>query len=250
MTDALSLDPETVAAQCAEAKPVRDPWLVRRGFAWGASEVPALLLAYDPRPDEERAALGHHRESAEHASRRKISRGYPRIVERKAFAKDLAASLSMSAGQVREPLLFDAWVSQCGPELFAFRRASDVPPEWMPLVDRECPHLAATPDAWCRSTLDNGLVMAELKCSFAEDEPAMRWYHDAQIQAQIAVCSASSGVLVLGPGWADPKRELLAPPRYREVTRDEEAIARIRRVCARAWQDVVTIRSRIDMRET
>lgn len=242
--DELSLDPETVAAQLAD-KPARDPWLVRRDFTWGASDVPALLLAYDPRPDEDRAALGHHREAAAHAVKRKISRGFPLCVERKALRKDLSSSLSMSAGKVREPLLFATWKDRCGPDFYGFAHASEVPSEWLPLVDRECRVLSATPDAWCRRVITDGLAMAELKCSFDEAPAEWKWYHDAQLQAQIAVCSAESGVLVLGPGWADPKREMLAPPRFREVERDKEAIDRIRHVCLRAWSDVEEIRRRL-----
>lgn len=240
----LSLDHDTVAAQLAD-KPARDQWLQRRDFTWGASDVPALLLAYDPRPDEERSALGHHREAAAHAQKLKISRGFPLCVERKALRRDKAASRSMSAGKVREPLLFELWKERCGPDYYGFTHASEVPHEWLPLVDRECTSMSVTPDAWCRHVVTDGLVKAELKCSFEEAAPEWHWYHDAQLQAQIAACSAESGVLVLGPGWADPNRELLAPPRFREVQRDEEAIARIRHVCTRAWADVEEIRRRM-----
>ena len=48
MSDELSLDPATVAAQLAELErppDESDPWLVRRRLSFGASEVPALLIA-------------------------------------------------------------------------------------------------------------------------------------------------------------------------------------------------------------
>ena len=48
MTDDLSLDPAVVAGQLAEpaeVAPAADPWRARRAYGFGASDVPALLIA-------------------------------------------------------------------------------------------------------------------------------------------------------------------------------------------------------------
>ena len=225
----LSLDPETVAAQCAEAKPARDPWLVRRDHTWGASDVPALLLAYDPRPEEVATARAYHRDEAEHGRH-----GMPRIVARKAgLTAGKRASNAMQLGTDREEELLALWASRAGME----RVYQPEPRCCLPYVDRLCSVLAVTPDHFAID--DFGLdVTVEAKCSFDRADRGPHWFWAAQVQAQIATCAVSYGVVVVGPGWARDA-DMRDAPVVHVVMPDTQEQARIRRVCLRAWEDVL-----------
>lgn len=234
MTDALSLDIDTVAAQCADAKPPRDPWLVRRDFTWGASDVPALLLAYDPRPHEVATARAYHREDAEHGRH-----GVPRIVARKAgLTGAKTVSSAMALGTAREAELLALWASRAGME----RVYLPGPRCLLPYVDRHCHVCAVTPDHFAIDDFGLDLVV-EAKCTFDRADKGPHWFWDAQVQAQIAACAVSYGVVVVGPGWARDA-ELRDAPVAHVVMPDEAAQARIRRALTRAWEDVVRVKER------
>lgn len=232
MTDDLSLDLATTDAQAAEAaEAARDPWLVRRSYGWGASEVASLLLAYDPREDEIATARVYHREEAD-AGRH----GVPRIVARKAgLAAPRARSRAMRVGSDRERDLLLRWAEESGETVYL---ADHAPREWYPLVDRECPELTATPDAWMRGPSDE-LVIVEGKCT-ADFPAALPWYWRVQGSAQIAAMAAAATMVVCGRGWitgADTS------PIAWLIERDEDEIARIRRVARLAWEDVKRMRA-------
>lgn len=225
--DALSLAPDVVAAQTATV--ARDPWLARRLHGWGASEVAALLLAYDPRDVEIRTAYVRHGHEAA------IGRaGFPRIVCRKA---GLLTYPKHTGGGERERELVERWAREAGYD--AVQHASAAPREWMPLVDRECPLVTATPDGWCRGPSDE-LIAVEAKCLPKSPPSVLPWYWRVQLQAQIACMAAEAGVLVCGPRWVLGSDE--APVSWL-VERDDEEIARIRRVAVRAWDDVERLRA-------
>ena len=229
MTDALSLDLETVAAQCAEAKPARDPWLQRRDHTWGASDVPALLLAYDPRPTELATARKYHLEDAE------VGRyGFPRIVAHKAgLSSAKRMSSAMQLGTDREAELLALWASRAGME----RVYRPEPRCCLPYVDRLCAALAVTPDHFAID--DFGLdVAVEAKCTFDRADRGPHWFWDAQVQAQIATCAVSYGVVIVGPGWARDA-ELRDAPVAHVVMPNTQEQTRIRRVLSRAWEDVL-----------
>lgn len=235
MSDAfagLSLDHETVSAQATVARD-RDPWLERRRFGWGASEVASLLLAYDPRADEERTARRYHLQDAE---RTKRGGGLPRIVARKAgLLAAKGSSRVMREGARRERELLDAWAKDSAYE--RVQHSDDAPREWYPLVDRACPILTATPDGWCRGP-SGELITIEAKCT-ADYPPGLAWFWRVQLQAQIAAVAAAAGILVCGPGWvmgADTQ------PISWVVERNDGEIARIRFVCELAWRDVQRVR--------
>lgn len=232
MTDDLSLDLETVAAQTRDVA-LADPWLARRAHGWGASEIPALLLAYDRRADEAADARRYHLDAAG------VGRwGVPRVVAQKAglAARD-RRSRAMSVGVEREAELLARWEAESGYD--EVRAASSVPREWLPLVDRHCPQLTATPDAWCRGPSGEHLVV-EAKC--VTDSPStLRWYWRVQVQAQIAVMDAAGGVLVCGPGWIFGAQ---SSPVWWAVERDEAEIARVRDVARFAWSVVEALRER------
>jgi hypothetical protein len=236
MTDELSLDVATVAQQLADASAAadaaRDPWLVRREHGWGASEIAALLLAYDPIDVELRTARQYHLDDAA------IGRlGVPRTVARKArLARARPQTATMRAGHELERELVARWAAQSGYD--DVQHADAAPREWYPLVDRECPRLTATPDAWCRGPCGE-LIAVEAKCTREHPGHALPWYWRVQVQAQIAVMSAAAGCLVCGPGWivgsgAEPVSWL--------VERDDAEIERIRRVVVVAWDAVERLR--------
>jgi len=231
--DGLALDADTVAAQLADRTAV-DPWLARRAYGWGASEVAALLLAYDPRDEETRAARRYHLVDAG------IGRhGVPRLVARKAgLAVGRRQSSAMRVGQLREAELLAH--SEVASVYGAIVPADAAPREWYPLVDRECPELTATPDGWCRGP-SGELIAAEAKCTRDHPGRELPWYWRVQLQAQIACMAAAAGLLVCGPGWVTGAD---TSPAWWLVERDAEEIDRVRRVARRAWEDVERIRAR------
>lgn len=233
MTDALSLDLETVASQTAEVQRVRDPWLERRGYGWGASEIASLLLAYDYRREEWADARVYHRDDAA------MSRwGVPLCVARKAgLTRGKATSFAMRRGQERERELIETWARESGYDDVTL--ASTAPREWYPLVDRHCPALTATPDAWCRGPSGEHVVV-EAKCT--TDHPMrLPWYWRVQVSAQIACMSAACGVLVCGPGWIFDSG---AQPVSWLIERNESEIARVRDVARFAWAVVQSVKER------
>lgn len=231
--DDLSLDLDTVAAQAASVSRARDPWLERRNGGWGASEIASLLLAYDRSESEWRDARQYHRDDAA------ISRwGVPLIVARKAgLSAKKKASRVMQRGNDLERTLIETWARESGYD--GVQHADDAPREWYPLVDRTCPVLTATPDAWCRGP-SGELLVVEAKCT--TDYPrGLAWYWRVQVSAQIAVEAASAGVLVCGPGWIFDSH---AAPIGWFVERDEREIARVRDVAVFAWAVVQALKER------
>lgn len=231
MTDALSLDLETVAAQTATVE--RDPWLVRRMAGWGASEIPALLLAYDRTDAEARTARRYHLDAAA------VGRwGVPRIVAQKAglAARD-RTSRTMSIGAARERELIAAWAASSGYD--GVTHADSAPREWYPLIDRACPSLTATPDAWCRGP-SGELIAVEGKCT-TDCPSTLAWYWRVQVSAQLAAMSAAAGIVVCGPGWIFGS---YAAPLSWLIERDEREVARVRDVARFAWGVVTALRER------
>jgi hypothetical protein len=228
--DALSLDHETVAAQTATvvADTPRSQWLARRKRGWGASEVPALLLAYSTRDDEWRTAYKKHQHLAEHGRH-----GVPRVIARKA---GLAAHDRPTGGGEREAELIRRWGDESA---LVVRTAVDMDiGELFPLHDPECVRLLCTPDGWCRGPSDE-LMSVEAKCLPGNPPAECPWFWRAQVQSQLAVQGLDAGFLVCGPGWVLGSNE---QPISWLIERDEQEIARIRDVCVRAWADVERVR--------
>lgn len=164
------------------------------------------------------------------------------FLEKAGFAKPTAGNASMRIGAAREPELLAAWRATLGESVLdgeSVVHASALPRELYPLVDRECPRLAVTPDAWCRD-LWGGLVCVECKCSrYDGAELPLHWR--IQCQAQIAVMDAVMGVVVLGRHWSvsmEHVGEVVAFP----VERDEAMIASIRGAVVDGWQRVTDLR--------
>lgn len=252
MTDELSLDHETVAMQLADGElahvaPPADPWLARRTMAWGASEVPALLLAL---------GLARGVDVPDYIARRARAttraRGQPRIIAEKAgLVAPLRVGRAAHLGTEREQELLEQWRAhlergsyRCEAEELVIpatvRHASVAPRCSLPWVDRHCTVLAATPDAWADDALGAELLV-ELKCSTTERRE-LPWHWMVQVQAQLAVIGAQWGLVVCGEYWAAEWAHD-GPIRAWEVPRDEALIETIRDACREGWRRVEALRA-------
>lgn len=246
MTDDLSLDFSTVDGQVAAAKAAEDPWLARRRRTFGASDVPALVLAYGNEWDPEDTTTPRY--ILDKARPNNYGNGtYPRLVLEKAGVRASGKGNSATeAGQRRERELLLKWKRgipnqpwEGTIDVDSVRHADAAPREWFPLVDRDAPMVAVTPDGWCRDLL-GGNVGIELKCSRYDGEE-LPWYWYDQKQAQMAACAEDWGIVVQGVNWSMGHVKD-GPVRSWRVERDEPRIELIRDVCRRAWDDVLKVR--------
>jgi len=263
VTDDLSLDFETVEAQCATRTSSAGStnttgssggsgglsgWHGRRAHGFGASDVPALLLAF--------GSAGYDNPPKYLADKARTTNrtfGLPRLIAEKAGLIDpKEVGQAAARGTARERELLDQWREllehrqfYCDEEMLivpeTICHASDVPQEWFPLVDRECPSLTCTPDAWCRDVVGR-LVGVELKCSASERRELPRWWWH-QKQAQFCPTAESWGLVVCGEKWSAWHGDD-GPVRSWPVQRDESAIAIIRDACVRGWKLVEENRCR------
>jgi hypothetical protein len=217
--------------------PPEDPWLQRRALGFGASDMPALVLAL---VDKTREAPKYIADRARITNR---TRGYPRIVAEKAgLLAPLASGEAANRGTQRERELLEQWRLRlehgsfyCDAErlIDASRvRHSDVAMRCaMPWVDRFCPPLTATLDAWATDTL-GAEVAVELKCS-ASERRELPWYWRTQMLAQLAVC---------GEQWAAWHGND-GPIRCWLVERDESAIDALRVAARAGWSMVEKLKT-------
>lgn len=234
--DDLSLAPDVVDAQVAEVRHQHaDPWLARRARRMGASDVPALLIAYDPRPDEVATARRYHLDAARIV--RTVRGPMPLVIARKAgLRRPQASSLTMQRGQRREVELLRRWAA--GPcEILddSLVLAHEMPPWARHVIDHDCDALAATLDAHAIDVTGQW-VPVEAKCPRGSVE-APPWYWRAQVQAQMAVVGCPAGVLVVGQGWGacdEGGGKIVSWV----LERSDDEIARIREACRRGAADL------------
>jgi hypothetical protein len=249
--DGLALDMETVDGQLAEAAeaveiaPPADPWLARRALGFGASDVPALLLALGGVP----VGVDVPKYIADRARLKRVAGVVvPRIIAEKAgLVSPLKAGTAAAIGTNRERELLWTWR-----DLLVARRYYDEAAEGLllpetvthadsllkccwPLVDRHAPMLSATLDAWCRDGIDSEIVV-ELKCS-ATARRECPWHWRVQVLAQLAVTGAAAGIVVCGEEWAAWHGNSGMVRAWR-VGRDEAAIEAIRAAARQGWQMV------------
>lgn len=221
----------------------RDPWLARRSITWGASELPGLLVAYDIAPRD----AGLPRWVLDQASHYKALR-LPKVIAWKAGLRARSTkSKAADKGKEREQELLRTWTAKHSArfvEPITVQHASMAPVEWFPLVDRHCPQLSGTPDAWARSR-DGKHVVIELKCTY-DPGSRIRWHHWIQTQALIGIMSAGSGLNVVGEQWVNDRADDL-PPRTFVVDADESAIALSRSVARHAMTLVEKLRNVTDV---
>lgn len=219
--------------------PPSDPWLARRQLGFGASDTAALLIALGRRHTEDYPAWV--RDAAKPIRTR--AGIVPRVLARKAgLAAYEAPSAVALEGIRRERELYSALYRMryrgLDPESLTY--APDATPrECLPLVDRYERALSATPDAWARD-LYGGLVCVELKCS-VQAVLHLPAHYALQVQAQIAVMGAESGLLVVGQQWGAAWAPD-GPIAVWAVERDEAVIAEIREAAAEGWRRVCALR--------
>lgn len=241
--DDLSLDTATVDAQLAEV--VHEPatgWHARRALRIGASDVPAVLLAYDPRPDEADTARAYHLAAAAPTTPRE-GLTIPFVLARKlGLRRPERMSSDAARGASREVELLERWASIRAHWYSGLRLASKMAPWEMAPRDLRSDWLQCTLDASAIGFA--GRVVVEAKCT--RDMPrGLAWYWRAQVQAQMACTDASEAVVVVGPGWATGAD---AEPIWHVVDRDESEIARIRRACTMAGEDMMRARRAMEER--
>lgn len=251
----LELDHTTLDAQLAAVAAVpapEDPWLARRTLAWGASEMPMVLAITGRRAVE---ALPKYAQDRIRVTNR--TRGYPRLVAEKAgLVAPLKSGRAAHRGQEREVELLGTWTTHLRRREYAFEleatidvesiaHASSAPREWMPLRARRSPHIAATPDAWCRDRR-GALYDVELKC-VTTDVYECRWIWVVQVQSQGMATGSEGAFVVAGPRWAREAARRDDGPVVRCFVEPDEAMrGELAEAAAEAWEMVETLRASLD----
>lgn len=229
MTDGLAMDLATMEAEAAEVRraPPEDPWLARRRLTFGASEVPVLLIA-----------LGLEAPSP-------LTPKYIVSASRKLFGmkagtrKPDAGGRAAQVGNDVERELLEVWSRDPLSGWAAATHADAVPREWLPLVDRHCPRLSCTPDAWCRQSGE--LVNVQIKTDVGGGKRTITPWWRSQVQAEMAVTGSARSLLLYGGGWACDWMDRRERPVAWVVERDEVEIERIRSAVIVGWNRVEQI---------
>ena len=222
MSDDLSMDPETMEAQAREVPRVVDPWHVRRLETFGCSDLPALLVALGREPDgcPQYVIDSAKKLFAVKAGLRKATRSGAAAQRGNDVEAELVHAFNL------DPL--NGW-----PRV---THSSSVPREWFPLVDRYCPRLACTPDAWLRNLGD--LWNVQVKTDVAGDKKSPPWWWVAQVQGETAVQAATGSLILYGPGWASWRDSDRRKPIVWVVERDDAMIADLRQSVRVGWTKV------------
>lgn len=242
---------ELVEPELAPVAAPADAWLARRGHAFGCSDLAPLLVALGLRSADD--VPGYILDRSKRIRVKGHPGGVPRIfLEKAGLRAPLAAGEIAQRGLERERELLDQWRWRlmrgqfyCDAERLIdpasiFFAPDAIPRELMPLVDRFCPRLADTPDAYARD-LFGELVVVQLKTSYGEKRDLPWWWRD-QTQGEVGL-GASWGLLVCGEGWANPRRGLDGVIRAWPVPRDERALAELRGACVKGWNEVEALRT-------
>lgn len=252
MTDGLSMEHADMIPGPDAVEPERDAWLARRELGFGASEIATLFVALGMRPAD---SLGSYAAKRGRAVKLRGFDPTPRIFLEKAGLKAPYASGPAAAlGTRHEAQLFAE-----SRMLIACDMAGDVgraldpdtlqhqaafPSELWPIVDRHAPRLTASPDGFVRNLLAD-LLVAEGKCSVTP-YGGVPTRHVIQINAQIAACNATGGVLIEGEGWAAQWMQSEEGPRgavrFYAVERNDALIAEIRHAVSVGWSRVEELR--------
>ncbi len=227
MDEALDMSVEALEMPSAVEAPA-DPWLARRLLTFGASEVPALLIA-----------LGIEAPTA-------TTPRYVRELAGKLFSvkaglrKPGKAGSAAQRGNDAEAELVSLFNADPFSGWPAVHHSSIVPRDWFPLVDRHSPKLSATPDAWC--WLNGACVNVQVKTDVhgRHTEPTREWF--LQVQAEMAVTGSPVTMVLYGPGWASWNERDRQEPVPFTVERDEQEIERIRQAAMRGWERVEALR--------
>lgn len=251
MADDLSCDFATTDAQLAEPAPLvaapSDPWLARRSLGFGASDVPALLLAAGLRSAD--GAPGYLTDKARITNR---TRGVARLFAEKAgIVPPLKVSSAADKGTAREREVLATWRTMLSRGVYydeaieglvlpdRLMHADALLKSAWPLCDRFAPNLSATLDAWGWDAIGSEFVV-EIKCS-ATARPSLPWWWRDQVLAQLAVTGADFGLLCCGEFWSAWHGND-GPIRVWMVERNEAEIELIREVSRNGWRLVECMR--------
>jgi hypothetical protein len=244
----MSIDAMTPAAEDYEEAPApsTDPWLERRGYGFGCSDLPALFVALGiekgddaPKYITDRAAITNR------------TRGVARLFcEKAGLLAPLKVGAAANKGTAREEELLRTWATLLTRRQYygeherllvssSLGLARHAPKRWYPLVDRHCPRLTDTPDAWIEDAI-GGLHVIQAKCS-ASEKRDLPWWWALQVQGEIGVQAADGGILVCGEMWAAWHGND-GPVRSWPIERDERVIARIRAAVEEGWEIVTKLR--------
>jgi hypothetical protein len=239
----LALDDATVAAQLPAPRKSRP-------YGFGGGDLAKLFLSLGRRPMESAPAWLRD----ECAPMKRFANQSRFLLQKAGRVAKKKQQATQAAGLDREAELFLAWADSPGDDidLESCMYAGALPPEFPPLVDKECPRLVARIDAWAR-THDGALVLPSLKLArYGMQAPAWwngvteaPWYYAIQSQVEMAVCNASRALLVVGCGWIrdaeDPRSdgEILVLP----IERDEALIDEIRTAVTHGWAIVESLRA-------
>lgn len=214
---------------------VANPWLERRRYGFGASELAPLLVKLGRVTPAEVAALPQYlREQSETILRRKA---FPR--------RERKAGSAASRGQKAEKIVLATWERNTAcpvrAQLASVTHESVAPRSWFPLVDRHCPRLTATPDGWAGDVFGDDVGL-EVKTTM-EPIGKLPWWWLTQVHAQNAVGAYEWSAIIIGEGWAHYQQTRRLPPRAVRVERDLTQIERIRAACRDGWARVEEMRA-------
>lgn len=249
LSDALSLDIETVAAQTRRYMP--------QPYGIGTSDISLAMLSQGVMPMD--SAPAWMRKKAEVMKRH----GVPRWVAQKVgLAVREPFTEAMALGVAREPEILSAWIERLERDEWIREEERDIDPatvvwadkvlalpdEWSPLFDRFSP-IVYRPDAWAR-TWSGDYVDISIKCArYGYGKPAwwngideVPWYYAAQIDGGFACLrkSVRRAFFLVGCGWnrdeGDPRSDgpLLALPYWRA----DRNVDVVRDVARKAWAQV------------
>ena len=248
---AAMVDPEPPEAVAVES-PV-DPWLVRRGFGFGASDVAVVLAALGRRsPDD----LPVYMQKRVKLKRVRGMTPAPRVfMEKAGVVAPLKVGGPANLGSEREPELVRQWLDKvrrgaAGPDCLMLVAGSahyvegDWPRQLIPFVDPHCFRHRVSPDVLIENAF-GGLECWDAKCSFKPYD-GIKWCHRVQVTSQMAACNAEAGGILEGEGWSAPFRDHAGEPMgaivSRSIERDEALVDEIRSADEEGWQRVEAIR--------
>lgn len=223
----LSCDFDSLPAE--PIAPPEDPWLARRLESFGASEVPALLIAIGiekPTPTTPKYIV-------ELAGRLFAIKAGLRKAKRAGEAASRGNDVEVEVLGLWNRLPSNRWPKA--------HHAGSVPKGWLPLVDRYCPRLSCTPDAWTHYC--GALLNVQIKTDVHGGKLAVTPWWQTQVQAEMAVTASEGALLVYGGGWAGYREDQRQEPRAWLVERDEERIETIRKAVRLGWERVEELKS-------
>ena len=223
----------------------REAWLANRAMTWGSSDIAQLMLAYGLAPVDAKVAAWM-RDGAAYYQRLHI----PKLIAWKSGlmpepSRDTAIK---DEGNRLEQRVLSRWQFTQAHEHVdprTVQHATRLPQRILPLVDRRCPAIAVSPDAWAYGHLEGegararrDFVILEVKTT-RDDLDAAPWGYVQQLGSQMDAMSADRGMLLVGVRWLRddlPDEERYTAPITFAVPRDADETARRYEVATEALE--------------